>query len=355
MYGPAIAGAGAPDTASVAASEFEKIMAALNSLGSTMDIHGQALALQHQTLVQHDHLLRHLNQAAGRPSPTLPSGHDPPDTGGQPHLADPPVLPRPVAPPHHAEPRLPTPQRYNGNPGECRGFLTQCQLTFELQPTSFPTARSRIAYIITLLTDKALAWATAIWQLQGPECSNIILFIKDMLRIFDQSASGQEAAKNLLLLRQGKDRVSDYAISFRTLAAESGWNETALITTFVSGLSDSLKYFLAATECPNDLESIISQAVRLDNRLQERRWEQASGQRPSFQSRPTPTTLLWNQPTPTETTEPLQIGRAHLSPEEKDRRRREKLCIYCGKSGHFRTFCPDLLGKDQPRPAEGGL
>ena len=75
----------------------------------------------------------------------------------------------------------------NGNPGACRGFLTQCQLTFELQPTSFPTAT---AYIITLLTDKALAWATAIWQLQGPECSDIILFTNEMLQIFDQSASG---------------------------------------------------------------------------------------------------------------------------------------------------------------------
>ena len=176
-----------------------------------------------------------------------------------------------------------------------------------------------------------------------------------MLRIFDQSASGQEAAKKLLLLRQGKDRLSDYAISFRTLAAESGWNETALVTTFLHGLSDSLKDCLAATESPKDLESIISQAIRLDNCLRERRRDQTSGQQPSFQSRPTPTTPLWNQPAPMDTTEPMQIGRAHLSQEEKDRRRREKLCIYCGKSGHFRDFCPDLLGKDQSHPAVGRL
>ena len=214
MIDPATASAGAPDTMFIAASDFEKIMAALNSFGSTMDTHGQALVLQQQTLAQHDHLLQQLIQAVGSPSPTLPGGQDPPDPGGQPCPADLPVPPQPVAPPPSAEPRLPAPQRYNGNPGACRGFLTQCQLTFELQPTSFPTARSRIAYIITSLTDKALAWATAIWQLQGPECSDITLFTNEMLRIFDQSASGQEAAKKLLLLRQGRDRVSDYAISF---------------------------------------------------------------------------------------------------------------------------------------------
>ena len=44
------------------------------------------------------------------------------------------------------------------------------------------------ALIITSLTDKALAWATAIWQLQGPECSDITLFTNEMLRILDQSA-----------------------------------------------------------------------------------------------------------------------------------------------------------------------
>ena len=61
--------------------------------------------------------------------------------------------------------------------------------------------------------------------------------------------------------------VSDYSISFCTLAAESGWNETALIPTFLNGLSETLKDCLAATKCPKDLESIISQAIRLDNRL----------------------------------------------------------------------------------------
>ena len=156
------------------------------------------------------------------------------------------------------------------------------------------------ALIITSLTDKALAWAPAIWQLQGPEYSDITLFTNEILRISDQSASGQEVAKKLLLLRQGRDRVSDYAISFRTLAAESGWNETAPATTFLNGLSESLKDCLAATECPKDLESIIFQAIRLDNRLRERRRDQTSGQQPSFQRRPTPITPLWNQPAPTE-------------------------------------------------------
>ena len=60
------------------------------------------------------------------------------------------------------EPRLPPPQRFSGDPSACGGFLIQCSLTFELQPSSFPSDRAKIAYIITLLSGKALSWATAV-------------------------------------------------------------------------------------------------------------------------------------------------------------------------------------------------
>ncbi|KAK3515956.1 hypothetical protein QTP86_020264, partial [Hemibagrus guttatus] len=51
-----------------------------------------------------------------------------------------------------AEPRLPPPQRFSGDPSACDGFLTQCSLTFDLQPSSFPSDRAKIAYVITLLS-----------------------------------------------------------------------------------------------------------------------------------------------------------------------------------------------------------
>ena len=53
------------------------------------------------------------------------------------------------------EPRLPAPERYDGSPGGCRAFLTQCQLIFELQSQTFPTNAARVAYIVTQLTGRA--------------------------------------------------------------------------------------------------------------------------------------------------------------------------------------------------------
>lgn len=231
----------------------------------------------------------------------------------------------------------------------CRGFLTQCQLTFELQPSWYPSDRSKIAYVITLLTDKARAWATAIWQKQGPDCSDFNLFSENMLRVFDQTFSGQEAARKLLNLRQGRNSVADYAISFRTLAADSGWNEPALISSFINGLSEALKDGLATVDCPHELEALISSAIRLDNRVRERQRARSPA---TFEAQ----TPSWQVTAPpTDCPEPMQVGRARLSQAERDRRRREKCCIYCGQPGHFRVSCPELLGKDHSRPAEGGL
>ncbi len=38
--------------------------------------------------------------------------------------------------------------------------------------------------------------------------------------------------------------------------------------------------------------------------------------------------------------EPMQVGRARLSREEKERRRSQGLCMYCGAAGHFASHLP---------------
>ena len=76
-------------------------------------------------------------QPAGWTAPTL--------AASDPVAVNPPPPPAAVI----CEPRLPPPERYDGAPGECQSFLTQCQLVFSLQPLMFPTDAARVAYIIT--------------------------------------------------------------------------------------------------------------------------------------------------------------------------------------------------------------
>lgn len=49
--------------------------------------------------------------------------------------------------------------------------------------------------------------------------------------------------------------------------------------------------------------------------------------------------------------EPMQIGRTRLTPEERQRRRKEGRCLYCGLLGHFLAACPV---KDQAHQQDEG-
>lgn len=80
-----------------------------------------------------------------------------------------------------------------------------------------------------------------------------------------------ERRHELCNIRQGSDSVNDYAIRFRTLATDSGWNDTALYNVFLKGLSDQIQDLLLPLDLLSDLDSLITLAIRTDNCLQERK------------------------------------------------------------------------------------
>ncbi len=314
------------------ASNEDRILAILSGQASTIHRHEQILTeilqrLSEQPMSQASSVLTTLPVLAERSTPPFPG-----------------LLP---------EPRLPAPERYDGNPERCRGFITQCTLAFGLQPNSFPTENSKVAYIITLLTGKALDWATALWEQHSPLTDNCDLFVAEMRRVFHHPTSGGEVDHRLLQISQGTRSVAEFAIEFRTLASESGWDQRALRATFHRALSPDLKDELAFRDPAPDLESLIDISIRVDNRIRERRREHRGEVRlpePQASYR-----ALNSPPLPMNSEKPMQLGRARLSQIERERRMREKCCLYCGKPDHFRSNCPELTGKDNSRPRRGGL
>ena len=68
----------------------------------------------------------------------------------------------------------------------------------------------------------------------------------------------REAARKLIQLRQDPRRVADYAVDFRTLAAE---NQEALFDMFQHGGSEEVKDKLAAWELPTNLNNFLGIGV----------------------------------------------------------------------------------------------
>ena len=69
-----------------------------------------------------------------------------------PVAAAPSAPPLPPAPGPSNELWLSAPECYNGDPGKYQSFLSTFLLIFGLQPSSFPTERSKVAYVITRAT-----------------------------------------------------------------------------------------------------------------------------------------------------------------------------------------------------------
>lgn len=85
--------------------------------------------------------------------------------------------------------------------------------------------------------------------------------------MFHLPVQQEEAACNLLLLRQGRRSVADYASNFRIMAARTDWDESTLRGTFHNSLSETIKDQLALQEEPRSLDDLISLAIRIDNRI----------------------------------------------------------------------------------------
>ena len=320
-----------------------------------------AVASQGQLLGQHENVLLEMNDRLAQlvaavqaltvavPPAAAPEGVPAADgqvaAGGPQHPA---ITPR--------EPNVQHPERYSGDAGSCRGFLSQCSLVFTLQPSAFTTDGSMVAYIMTLLSGRALAWANALLEKQSPLCSDFAMFTQEMRRVFDCPVRGRDAATRLLYLRQGRNSVANYAIDFRVLAAESDWTEAALVPTFLHGLSDEVKDELVSRELSEGLDSLITLAIQIDNRIREHRRARQLTRGPASAERsrtgPNAPDSSRMVPTSPETAEPaaeesMQLGRTKLSLRERERRIAERLCMYCGKPGHFRVSCPEREGKEE--------
>ncbi len=222
--------------------------------------------------------------------------------------------------------RLSLPDKYDGSPGKCTGFLMQSYICISQQPLTYPTDDSRVAFICSLLTGKALEWATAMWQGNRMSFPSYDHFIRQFRDVFEHSASGKEAGEELIALRQGNHTAAEYTLDFRTLAAQTGWDNEPLRLFYRKGLNSDLQSELACREEGKTLEEFMDLTIRLDNLMRSRRPRRGFPALPVVQKSPEP--------------EPMQIGVTQLSAEERERRVRQHLCLYCGQAGHLRATCP---------------
>ena len=259
------------------------------------------------------------------------------------------------------EPKISLPAKFDGSRAHFRGFINQVRLVIQMHPTRYPTDSSRVGLVGTLLTGTALSWFAPLLEANSPLLNNFEEFIKEFKACFGDTDSVRTAINKIRTLRQGDQPASTYAANFRLIASDIPWDEQALMEQFRSGLRGDVKdLLLTFPEDPKSLTEAISRAIRCDNRLFERRSERqqqqqtrsrfmpsyasVTAQSPRQQYGPIPVQRQTRSATPMDSPTPMEIDmtrrRGPLTDEEKQRRRANRLCLYCGGPGHIAIHCP---------------
>ncbi|KAK3553874.1 hypothetical protein QTP70_012711 [Hemibagrus guttatus] len=241
------------------------------------------------------------------------------------------------SPPVYASP-MAAPAPYSSAVEDCNGFLLQCSLALEMQSHLYPDDRAKIAFIISRLA-QALRWAEPLWSQNNPMMSSLSDFTKHFREVFGRPEWDSSLGERLCRLKQGNMSVAEYALQFRTLAAASGWNEQALITTYRQGLDPRVHLHLAAYEDSMRLEKFIQLSIRFATQMQlclKEHQSQPAATTATSQSGPV------SHPEPADDAMQLELSDVSSAEQQWERQRQlaESCCFYCGSSGHFVAKCP---------------
>lgn len=251
--------------------------------------------------------------------------------------------------PSFKSPKVQMPEKFDGNNARFRDFMVSIENYFTLQADRFPIDMVKTRFVGSLLLRDALSWFRTLVETNSPLLESYEEFVQDFRQNFGDPHAQRHAQIALARLKQGRASVSSFAARFRRISIDTGYNDLSLIERFRNGLNDDVKDVLAtALEEPVELEPFISLCVRIDDRLYGRRLEKMSAkplryngnefkqpfrERKDSNAGPVPMEL--------DSTAILPGNRSKLTQEERQRRLREKLCLYCAKPGHRAVDCPE--------------
>jgi hypothetical protein len=241
------------------------------------------------------------------------------------------------------EPKISLPEKFDGTRPKYRGFLNHVHLIIQLHPHRYLDDTTRVGFVGTLLTETATAWFAPILETSSPLLQDFNAFMAEFEVMFRDNDKARTSTNKLRWLQQGTRSATVYASKFRQLAYDVNWGEAVLIDQFHCGLHDDVQDLLLTLADPSSFSEVITQAIRCDSRLFERRQEKkVTSNAQLWNSRPTtlplvPQTTIVARPASFRPA-PMQINAAKFKPlteAEKLHRQTNNLCFYYGNSWHI--------------------
>ncbi|KAH9264558.1 hypothetical protein BASA83_011960 [Batrachochytrium salamandrivorans] len=144
---------------------------------------------------------------------------------------------------------------------------------------------------------------------------DIVASLTDRLRSLELENQALQQGTRPESIREPKaalpDKFDGSRRHFRGFKPDIDWNDAALRSQFYSGLSSEIKDHLVHCESPVSLAAAMDQAIRIDNRIFERRQEQQYNPRQFRRNQP-PNTTRSSQATLSSTNSDLLITTVDL-------------------------------------------
>ncbi|EHA47056.1 hypothetical protein MGG_17620 [Pyricularia oryzae 70-15] len=287
--------------------------------------------------------------------------------------------------------KLNPPATFDGTPGQLKGYLVQVRTYQAFHLETFRSETEKVVHAATFLRGRALSWFEPLlqeWLDVPPEerrqevtdiFSTFAGYERTLRSLFQEPDEKRQTERDLANLRQTKS-ASAYAAEFRRLATRLDMTEETKILQFYQGLKSEIKDEVSKLDRPEDFLEYVELAIKLDNRIYERRQEKQGGQRVFVTSiRQANTGRKYQHPQPIyhrnnggwqqprhmapqtySTAYGTHSGPMDLSATQHKKPRKDPKngkCFKCDKTGHIARNCPknqedipDFRGKtEKPR------
>lgn len=248
------------------------------------------------------------------------------------------------------EPKVNPPEPFFGDRTKTRNFLMQLEIVFSTQPSRYSTDRIKVMYLGSFLRGPAASWFAPYVERNPPILNNYRTFMILFRNTFDHPDLMADASRKLRNLQQGNQPVSILATEFRRIAVDVDWTESALMDAFYNALLDRVKDRLSEMDRPETLEKFIIMAIRIDDRQFQRLQEKKALTTPVNPRNQLPRITQKTSGLETKDISSENNGstsrtldstfRKPLTQDQKNYRRTNNLCLYCGNGGHRLAQCP---------------
>lgn len=271
--------------------------------------------------------------------------------------------------------KLPKPEFFDGTRAKLRPFLTQMEMQLRMSDKQNLPEADKVIYVSTYLRGHAFDWFEPFirefqeqpdrdeWSDTTTEVfSSFANFKKRLELTFGDIDATRTAERRLKKLRQTTS-ASTYVAEFQQIISHLNWDEETYISFLEDGFKEDVKDELARMERPNTLKKLIDVAVRIDNRMYDRKmrrqeiqqWRgQRTTNRPYAQRNEARQGQRRNQPKTSYPNDyygprPMELDAARLPAEEQKRRKDGNLCFNCGRPGHRARECKSKRNENKPQ------